>query len=116
MKIVYNKVIPFEGFKCINLFGVLFVRDGLVMRNEDINHELIHTAQMRELLFAGFYILYVLEWIVRLLIPGKAYRSISFEREAYGNQNVADYLEYKRKHYQWSRYIFKTNIRNEANS
>lgn len=48
MKIVYNKWIPFKGFKCINLFGVLFVRDRLTMSRMDLNHEAIHTAQMKE--------------------------------------------------------------------
>ena len=28
MRVIYNKVIPFKGFKCVNLFGVLFVREG----------------------------------------------------------------------------------------
>ena len=38
MKIVYNKLIPFKGFKCINLFGVLFVRDGMKMDCTELNH------------------------------------------------------------------------------
>ena len=44
MKAIYNKVIPFKGYKCVNLFGVLFVREGCTMRAEDYNHEAIHTA------------------------------------------------------------------------
>ena len=28
MKVIYNKIIPLKGYKCINLFGVLFVRKG----------------------------------------------------------------------------------------
>lgn len=52
MIIIRNKIIPFKGFKCINLFGVLFVRKecGDVTKT-DINHEAIHTAQMRELMY-----------------------------------------------------------------
>jgi hypothetical protein len=41
MKIIYNKVIPFKGFKAINLFGFLFARKPL--SESDINHETIHT-------------------------------------------------------------------------
>jgi hypothetical protein len=26
MKIIYNKIIPFPGYKAINLFGILFAR------------------------------------------------------------------------------------------
>jgi len=28
MKIIENKIIPFPGYKAINLFGILFVREG----------------------------------------------------------------------------------------
>ena len=44
MKIIYNNVIPFKGFKAINLFGIVFVRKGCKMNNIDINHEKIHSA------------------------------------------------------------------------
>lgn len=104
MKIVYNKWIPFKGFKCINLFGVLFVRDGLTMSRMELNHEAIHTAQMKEMGYVLFYVWYVLEWLVRLQGKGNAYRNISFEREAYRNQDVYDYLKY-RVPWSWVRYI-----------
>ena len=39
MKIIYNNIIPFKGFKAINLFGIIFVRKGCKMNNIDINHE-----------------------------------------------------------------------------
>lgn len=68
MKIIYNDIIPVKGFKAINLFGVLFVRNGFRMSDVDINHEEIHTAQMKELLYIGFYLLYVLEWLCKLLV------------------------------------------------
>ena len=51
MKVIYNRIIPFKGFKAINLFGVLFVREGCTMREKDFNHESIHTAQMKEMLY-----------------------------------------------------------------
>lgn len=95
MKVIYNRLIPFRGFKCINLFGILFVREGCVMTQTDFNHEAIHTAQMKELLYAPFYLLYLLEWLWRLLRyrdGRKAYRDISHEREAYDNQATPDYL------------------------
>lgn len=67
MKVIYNKIIPFKGYKCINLFGVLFVRKGCTMSKSDYNHEAIHTKQMKELLYVPFYILYLLEWLYRLI-------------------------------------------------
>lgn len=105
MKIVYNNYIPFRGFLCINLFGVLFVRKHLksILDDVTINHEAIHTAQMKELAYVFFYILYVLEWIFRLFQHGfdnkEAYHAISFEREAFENQYNINYLK-ERKHYE----------------
>lgn len=102
--IVYNNLIPFKGFCAINLFGVIFARKKYKPLPEKvIRHEEIHTAQMRELLYVGFYILYFLEWLGRLC-EDNAYRNISFEREAYVNQNDANYLENRPK-YHWRKYM-----------
>lgn len=106
MKIIYNKLIPFKGFKAINLFGVLFVREGCTMSDEDINHEKIHTAQMKEMVYIPFYLWYLVEWIARLFKSGNAYRNISFEQEAYDNQSDLSYLN-DRKHYGWFKYLKK---------
>lgn len=101
MKVIYNNFIPFSGFKAINLFGVLFVRGNRKINEVTINHEEIHTSQMKELLYLGFYLIYFLEWLIRLFFPGNAYRKISFEREAYLHQEDLGYLG-KRKHFsQW---------------
>lgn len=35
---------------------------------------------------------------------GNAYRNISFEKEAYDNENDMDYLD-KREHFSWIEYI-----------
>ena len=105
MKIIHNKWIPFKGFKAINLFGVCFVREGMTMTPQDINHEKIHTAQMKELWYVGFYLLYFMEWLLRLFVaPSTAYRGISCEREAYDNQYDYKYLS-KRKRYAWIEYL-----------
>lgn len=104
MRIIYNNVLPFKGFKAINLFGVLFVRKGCVMSDVSLNHEKIHTAQMREMLYVFFYLWYVVEWVVRLFGKGNAYRNISFEREAYDNQSYILYLD-ERRRYAWLEYL-----------
>ncbi len=101
MKIVYSRLIPFKGFKCVNLFGVLFVRKDRTISARDMNHESIHTAQMKELGYLAFYLFYVTEWLwflVCLCNPMKAYYRISFEREAYAHEGDAGYLD-KRKMY-----------------
>ena len=103
MKIVYNNIIPFKGFKAINLFGVLFARKDAKIRIDEttINHESIHTAQIRELLYLPFYIVYVFEWLGRLFMSGRAYKNISFEREAFDNQSNMEYLKTRKHFAQW---------------
>ncbi len=95
MKIIHNNIIPFEGFKAINLCGIVFIRKNTEIDFITIQHELIHTEQMKELLYVFFYIWYVIEWFVRLIIYrnfDKAYRKISFEKEAYSSQTDEEYL------------------------
>ncbi len=115
MKIIYNNLIPFKGFIAINLFGIIFVRNEYKNyinydnkydnRNYIINHESIHTKQIKELGYIFFYIWYFIEWILRLPF-GNAYCNISFEREAYANEKNGRYLQ-TRKHYSFLKYIFK---------
>ena len=111
MKIIRNNIIPFPGFKCINLFGILFTRKKAKIDDVTINHEAIHSRQFVELmvLFAvaavfirwwlpvfapfAFYVWYAIEWLIRLFKKGNAYRNISFEREAYANQGDFSYLK-----------------------
>lgn len=115
MKIVRSNIIPFKGFAAINLFGVVFVREELQTYFDYdqsayfrmLVHEEIHTKQMQELLYLPFYVWYLLEWLVRFLMyrdRHKAYRNISFEREAYANQHKWDYNK-GRKRYAFLRYI-----------
>lgn len=121
MKIIRNSIIPCKGFSAINLFGVVFVRKeirpqhNISLRNWEImlNHELIHTAQMKELLYIPFYLWYLLEWLIRFVMyrnAKKAYRNVSFEREAYDMQNNFHYIiDKERKSYAFIKYIFKKN-------
>lgn len=96
MKIIYNKFIPFRGFLAINLFGICFVRSELKHRFTPVveNHELIHTAQMKELLYVFFYLWYILEWLLRLFLYldfKEAYRTLLFEQEARANEKNMKY-------------------------
>lgn len=108
MKIIYNKFIPPKGFVAMNLFGVLFARKGANITQRVINHELIHTAQMKEMLYVFFYLWYFIEWIVRLFQyrfkNHSAYRAISLEREAYDNDYYSLYNE-KREPFAFLRYL-----------
>lgn len=109
MKIIRNNIIPFSGFSGITLFGILFVRENVKVSETMLNHEQIHARQQRELLWVPFLLWYGIEWFIRLFQHGDEYRSISFEREAYGNEKNLNYLQ-ERKPYAWLRYVFKKNI------
>ena len=108
MKVVKNRFIPPRGFAYVNLFGVLFTRRDRLISSVELNHEQIHTEQMKEMLYVFFYLCYLIEWLIRLIIlrdSHKAYRAISFEQEAYANQANLTYIE-GRKRYRWLSYLF----------
>lgn len=101
MKVIYNDLIPFDGFCAMNLFGILFVRKYCKVDDITYNHEAIHTAQMKELGYVLFYVLYLIEWLIRLFMNGNAYRNISFEREAYENEKDMNYLNVRKPYAMW---------------
>lgn len=105
MPIIKNKLIPFGKFKAINLFGVIFYK-GSYPTKDTINHEKIHTAQMKEMLYIFFYIWYAIEWLIKLFkySPINAYLNTSFEREANMYRYDTTYLN-TRKHYSWFKFI-----------
>jgi hypothetical protein len=105
MKIIYNNIIPLKGFIAINLFGLIFARKGMTVNRRTLNHEAIHTAQMKEMFYVFFYVWYVVEWIIRIpRYKAKAYENISFEREAYTRMANDSYLK-ERRPYAWIRYL-----------
>ena len=106
MKVTYNRLIPFRGFAAINLFGHVFAREEYrPISDRTLRHEAIHTAQMRETGYVGFYLIYVAEWLyqwARLRSAKHAYYAVRFEREAYAHQDELDYPTYRRP-FAWTR-------------
>ena len=103
--IVKCRLIP-KGY-CVNLFGTFWARDTSWINKYVINHERIHTAQQLELLFIPFYIVYLIEWCIRLFQYKnwkEAYYNISFEREAYKHGNDLQYLK-NRELYSWIKFL-----------
>lgn len=94
--IVFKYLTP-KGFRGLTLFPFVF------MANKDdkldlkfLNHEKIHIQQQLELLIIPFYVWYFLEFLLRWIqYKDKyvAYKNISFEREAYLNENDLNYLK-----------------------
>lgn len=109
MKVIQNKIIPFKGYKYINLFGLLFTRDKSKITDVEYNHEKIHLKQMQEMLWLPFYIWYGVEYlaisVARLFDKqNDRYHDISFEEEAYSNESNLNYCK-ERKHFAQLKYI-----------
>ena len=111
-KVVFNDTIPFSGFIAMTVWPFIFVRNKAASRYNVVanNHEHIHAEQQKEMLLVGvilaialfpliglwailmlpvFFWCYILEWLFRIFQyrnTKKAYRNISFEREAYANE------------------------------
>ncbi len=107
MVFVSKYLVP-SGFRGITLFPFIFLRDEKDKRNTVlIHHERIHLRQQLEMLILPFYIFYFLEWLVKLCYYRNryvAYRNLSFEREAYQNEENFQYLK-KRRFFQFLRYV-----------
>jgi hypothetical protein len=97
--IVAKYLIP-KGYRGLTIFPFVFIKYAFDSENKVlVNHEKIHLRQQLELLILPFFVWYFVEYAVRLLQyknANLAYRNISFEREAYANENHLDYLKIRR--------------------
>ena len=106
MKIIYNDVLPTKEYIAINIFNIIFARKKMraypdSIKNVIINHELIHTEQIKELFYIPFYVLYLCNYIYNLFIYKNhkdAHRNIYFEKEAYDNETNLDYIKTRKKY------------------
>lgn len=98
---IVRRLLLGKDFLAICLCGFIFsVRP---LSRVELNHELIHAAQQRELLWLPFFLWYGVEWLVLWLKYRngmEAYRHIRFEEEAYRHQNDLNYLA-SRRHYHY---------------
>jgi hypothetical protein len=95
------------------VFPFILIKEKRFQQNASfMNHEKIHFQQAVELLVVGFYLLYLLEFVIRLLqcrSATRAYHGISLEREAYANDHNLGYLK-ERKRWAWLRYLVRSAI------
>ncbi|MCG2459804.1 hypothetical protein K8352_03515 [Flavobacteriaceae bacterium F89] len=107
--ILVSKYFFYKNYVGLSLWPFIILRENELREDAIlINHERIHLKQQRELLIVPFYLLYMMEWALRYLYYNdsyKAYRNISFEREAYGNENDLNYLE-ERRPFNFIKYIW----------
>lgn len=110
LKRVICKHFPLKGYIALTFCPWVFIRQDLAQKYTPTisRHETTHGLQQLETLWIFFLLIYVLEYLVKLLITfshKKAYYSISFEQEANINQGKVNYNK-QRKHYAWVKYIF----------
>ena len=95
MILISKNIVP-KGYLGIAIYPFIllkyeFLKGNMVL----VNHEKIHLRQQIELLIIPFFVIYGCEFLCRLIYYRKwklAYKSISFEREAYAKEKDLDYL------------------------
>lgn len=95
MILIMKYLVP-KGYTGITIFPFIFLKAKYLKGNHSLlNHEKIHLKQQCELLIIPFYLFYLIEFMVRLFQYKnlhKAYRNVSFEREAYFNETNLEYI------------------------
>lgn len=111
MKVLTCKWCLLPNFQAINLFGFIITRPGKQLSTRTLQHEYIHTIQMREMLWIFFYLWYGVEWFIRLFFCRfngmLAYRRVSFEQEARNHEKVLPEWLPIRPRYNWTKYLKK---------
>jgi len=106
--ILISKYIIAKGYLGMALFPFIFLRSKKLIKYKIlINHEKIHLRQQLELLVLPFYIIYMIEFCIKLFRHGdwkRAYALISFEKEAYANESNLKFLQ-KRPFWNFMRYF-----------
>lgn len=112
MIIVRNRLVGFlltGHYSAMCIWPFLFVSPGNDVSEHSVilNHERIHARQQLEMLWLFFFMWYGAEYFARLLYCRnhyKAYRTLSFEQEAFTHDEDRDYLK-KRKVYAWVKFL-----------
>lgn len=100
MILISKHIIP-KGFVGVTLYPFIFLKKEQ-LKNDAVlvNHEKIHLQQQSELFILFFYVLYGLEYFFKLIKyknSNLAYYNLSFEREAYQNEDDLNYLNSRKK-------------------
>ena len=101
------KILSFGFANGMCLYPFVLIGKEIELTDQLLNHEKIHLKQQLETLILPFYLWYFIEFFVRILQYRsfeKAYRNISFEREAYYFESQSEYLE-NRKKFAWTAFL-----------
>lgn len=93
--LIFKHILP-KRYDGLTLWPLIILKESKLKSDTVlINHERIHLRQQLELLIIFFYIWYFIEWLIGVIRYGsshKAYRNISFEKEAYDRESDMNYL------------------------
>lgn len=105
---IKNTLPKWFPYLAITIGRTVFVKRGKKLNEKELRHEYIHLEQQKELWYVPFFLIYVVEFLIKFVVKlgrwNKAYRAISFEREAYRNEDNETYLR-DRKRFAWIKYI-----------
>ena len=108
MLILQSRYLIPKGFSGLTIFPFVIVSAKVDLSDKVLmNHERIHLKQQLELAILPFFVWYFIEYLIRLIQfrnRRKAYRNISFEREAYANEGNMEYLK-NRKFWSFFKYL-----------
>lgn len=106
--ILWLKFLVPNGFTGITLYPFILIKDISLKQNKVfVNHEKIHLQQQLELFILVFYLWYGIEFMykwIKFKDKYLAYKAISFEREAYSNENDLSYIK-KRPNWAFLKYL-----------
>lgn len=99
--IIVSKYLTPKNYSALTIYPFIILKHQN-LKNDSflIHHENIHISQQKELLWVFFFIAYFLEYVFQLLRYKnhyKAYKNISFEKEAYQNESNLNYLIDRKK-------------------
>ena len=105
---ILSKFTPINIY-AITLGPLIICRDKISPKT--LRHEMIHYTQYKELLYFGFLLVYLYDYLYSAIIlkmgfTREAYRNIRFEQEAYSHDHDKVYLA-SRKKYAWKNYRLK---------
>ncbi|RPE00148.1 hypothetical protein EGM88_02470 [Aureibaculum marinum] len=106
--ILFSRYLIPKNYTGLAIYPFIFLKNKSLSDNWVlINHERIHLKQQLELLWIFFFIWYTLEFLFHLVVFRnwhKAYKNISFEKEAYQNEGNPNYLN-ERKPWSFLEYL-----------
>jgi hypothetical protein len=106
MIIAKTRLLP-KNVVAITLYPFIVINKNKTINDCVINHEKIHLRQQIELLILPFYVWYIIEYLLKLIKyknSDRAYRVISFEKEAYLYEHDLLYLK-RRKSFSFLKHL-----------